>query len=300
MRGLRLAKYVSLTALGSLKMAWPLHLASALTMTIAFVILGSGFFVFDNLRQALLGARTQSKVWVYLAQDQNVSRTRADLKEAFCKRSFVKTCHFQSAKVAKAEFVKKNPDFEQAVEALGENPFPASMAIEISAQQRAPKVLTDFAQELRALDGVESVDEGSEWFGRWAALMALADWAIWILGFLLGLACVFLISNTIGLVVYSRRDEVEIMSLVGATSHLIRGPFLLEGALHGLLGVLMALMLLHLGFSYLLSYFEAHWQGHILSSLVFLPVSAQLIFVLLGMLVGVMGSFLAVGRFLNT
>jgi len=116
----------------------------------------------------------------------------------------------------------------------------------------------------------------------------------------LGVAVIFVVSNTIRILVHSRRDEVGILSLVGATDRMIRAPFLLEGMIQGGVGALAALGILRLLFEHGRQFVSANFAGLLPTDFVFLPLRAQLAAFAGGVLLGLIGSGLAVGRFLRS
>ncbi|MDI3316745.1 MAG: permease-like cell division protein FtsX [Bacillota bacterium] len=155
------------------------------------------------------------------------------------------------------------------------------------------------AGRLKALDVVENVSYPAETLHR---LDALANWlrtAGIVLAALLGAATVFLIANTIRVTVHARRHEIAIMKLVGATDSLIRWPFIVEGAVLGLVGALVALGVGWAGYSWI--------HQRVTQSLPFLPLlSAPVLMrqlaagiVLAGLLIGMLGSGLSLRRYLR-
>ena len=147
---------------------------------------------------------------------------------------------------------------------------------------------------------VEDVRYGQEDIERVNALLGFARVAAAVLGSALCLATILIVSNTIRLTVYARRDEIEIMSLVGATDAFVRAPFVLEGAIQGVLGGSVAAIGLVVfeegvrvglerGLSYAygpssLDFVPLHFLGYLLAS---------------GAILGLTGSVLAVGKFLR-
>src|SRR5207253_11178451 len=120
------------------------------------------------------------------------------------------------------------------------NPLPASVEIRPRAPLAAPS-LRVLAAELEQLPGVQEVEFGREWLDKLEALgRGLRAFAAGALVVVLG-AALLVVANTIRLAVYARRDEIEIMKLVGATDGYVRAPFLMEGALQGLIGAALAL-----------------------------------------------------------
>lgn len=160
--------------------------------------------------------------------------------------------------VERAEWVGKDQALERfrsrlggeaaLLEGLEENPLPASVEVEVAASERSSEGLARLRAVLAATEGVAEVADGHAWVEGYARAVALLRSAAIALGAVLGLAALLIVANTIRLAVYARRDEVEILMLVGASRTFVSIPFLLEGLLQGTAGGLLALALLGLGF----------------------------------------------------
>jgi cell division transport system permease protein len=198
-------------ALGSWVVSWSDHVKSQLEVKVFFV---------DSVTPKQVNA-----VSAYLGSDERI-----------------KEYQFVSKAEALKEMRKKYP---QLTANLPSNPLPASFEI-------TPRVADDvkvIASDLRAqkLGGVEKVKDGQQTSKR---ILQVGKW-IWIvflvMVIVLLIASVILIANTIRLSIFSRRREIEVMKLVGATNWFVRGPFMVEGLLCGLVGSLAAILLLLLG-----------------------------------------------------
>jgi cell division transport system permease protein len=153
--------------------------------------------------------------------------------------------------VASAELVTREQALERFRERLGgdsallegleENPLPASLEVALAPAVRSAEGLARVARTLEGLDGVAEVTHGHAWVEGYARAVALLRAAALALGGVLGLAALVIVTNTIRLAVYARRDEIEILMLVGATRTFVAIPFLLEGLVQGTLGGLLAL-----------------------------------------------------------
>ena len=142
------------------------------------------------------------------------------------------------------------------LEGLDENPLPASIELTLAPDHRSAADLERVSAEVGALPGVADIASGSDWIeGYVRALALLRGFAIG-LGTVLALATLLIVSNTIRLAVLSRSEELEILSLVGASRGFVTAPFLLEGALQGLAGGVLAWLLLYGLFRLVLPGFE--------------------------------------------
>ncbi len=207
---------------------------------------------------------------VYVDRAQALSRLRADLGE-------------QGA----------------VLDGLSGNPLPPTIELNPRSPLGAAE-LRQLATELGRLPGVQDVDYGREWLDRLEALAralraAGAGGLMAVLG-----AALLVVANTIRLAVYARRDEIEIMKLVGATDGYVRLPFLLEGALQGLLGGALALAGLFAIQRWLLPRAADAFAFAAAANGPGLTVGPATLIAASGALVGLFGSWLAVTRFLRT
>src|SRR5262249_50091133 len=127
------------------------------------------------------------------------------------------------------------------LDGLDENPLPASLEIVLAPEQRDRTGLDALVKRLSGLPGIAELGYGHEWVEGYARGVALVRRMAFALGAVLALATLLIVSNTIRLSVYARRDEIEILALVGAGRAFVAAPFLLEGLLEGALGGLLAL-----------------------------------------------------------
>ncbi|MFH1018791.1 MAG: permease-like cell division protein FtsX [Pseudomonadota bacterium] len=300
MRALRIARYCLFSAISSVRGSLALHLFTVVTVAVSFFILGGLLLAAVNVRNLVFGARQMTQMAVYL-EDSSPSKTAGEIQARFCTRPIVKDCSYISAKAAREQFAGANPELKSILQSLETNPFPGSVQIFLDPAQRDRQRLQNFAKELETLPGVIWVDAGGEWLSRWFKILDLADGLMWAVGLVFAASAVFVISNTIKLMVYARRDEVEILSLVGATSRVIRTPFVLEGLFQGLMGGLVALVALRLFFLFSIRQFfpAAGLESAGPETLQFLSTPHAAALVAGAALIGVVGSAWAVGRFLK-
>ncbi len=266
-------------------------LASVTTTAVCLLILGA-FALFSMISQRFtLGLLRQSSVSVYVKT--SVTRKEAmKLKRKIAYMPEVRSIIFVPKERAWAE-EKQKYSYLPELDSM-ENPLGDEVHVTLAHPERSAEA----AQKISGFKGVEKVSEAGEVIARLARLdRAVKAIGTAISGLLL-FAAALLISNAIRLGVFSRRREIKIMMLVGATDRFIRMPFLLEGLLHGLAGAALACLILTVG---------ARAFGDLLShALPFLPLSPQgiplgplygFLFAAGGAL-GLAGSYASVRRFL--
>lgn len=144
------------------------------------------------------------------------------------------------------------------------------------------------------MPGVADVRYDRQWLDRLASLTEFVRWAGAVFAGILVLAAALTVTNVVRLALFSRRDEIEIMELVGAPLSYIRGPFVCEGVIQGGLGAALALVLLKVAVSVGAARLAAVTGGLIApSALVFLSTATSALLVLGGMVVGCAGGFVA-------
>ncbi len=204
---------------------------------------------------------------------------------------------------ALAEF-RQLSGFGAALNMLDENPLPAVLLVRPALDKPdgmmiAPGMTQDLMDRLRAMGEVEVAEFDMQWLKRLYAIMALAQRGILILGALLGLAVLLIVGNTIRLMIQSRRDEIEIVKLIGATDAFIQRPFLYSGVWYGLLGALIAGLLVSLSLWLLQK--PVHELAALYNSkfeLAGLDMQTALLLMGIGIFLGLFGSLLAVKRHL--
>ena len=185
-------------------------------------------------------------------------------------------------------------EFRDAYRDLQVNPLPASIEIRMRPGSRSAPVVNDVAERLRGFDFVEDIRYGREWVENLDRLRDVAGLVGLVTGLAFAAVAMVIIGVTIRLTVLQRAREIAIMRLVGATDWFIRGPFLLEGAIKGLMGGSLAVLLTWIGYKL----FTGAVAGPLGQMVFFGPVHVLLI-VLFGVLLGLAGSVVSVGRHLR-
>lgn len=185
-------------------------------------------------------------------------------------------------------------EFREAYKELSTNPLPASFEIRLKPPYRSATAVRAVADRLAGFPFVDDVRYGREWVERLDQLRQLASIVQFVIGLAFAVVAVAIIGVTIRITVFQRAREIAIMRLVGATNRFIRGPFVLEGALKGVLGGMLALLLCWAGFAL----FRAALGADLPDLKFFRPID-MLVIVVFGTLIGLLGSLLSVGRHLR-
>jgi cell division transport system permease protein len=275
-------------------------LASAMTVGAIGITLAlpAGLYVaVENLRHVSQGWDTGGQISLYVKRDATDAAIER-LADRLHRMRGVARVEYISRAQALAEF-KKLSGFGEALNVLDRNPLPAVLVVHPSPGQNA-EALQTMLRELRSHDIVDSAQLDVEWVRRLHALLALAERAVWALGGLLSLAVLLTIGNTIRLAVLNRRDEIEVMRLMGGTDAFIRRPFLYSGVIQGLLGAALTwaiLGLVHIFLSDGISELTSSYGSDI--RIEGLTGRAATVLLIAGAFLGWLGSRLAVSRHLR-
>lgn len=283
-------------AITNLRQSWLISSITVGIISICLFLVGGYLLMTHNLQGVFETWKNQVLVTIYL-RDGFPEDDILIFQDRLSSLPEVHSVTYTSKDKALEEFGVMLGDDRFLIEGLDRNPLPASLQI-------TPK------DPFRNLDGVnkilgaigddplvQDIQYGQDWLDTLDRLFYLLDFGALVLGLTLSLAAVFIISNTIKITVMARRDELEIMRLVGATESFIRLPFLVEGVIQGMAGALISLGLLG-GVHALLSSRSDQPILRMLSieSLAFLPLSAMAAILLGGMVLGGLGSLASVGK----
>jgi cell division transport system permease protein len=266
---------------------------SVLSVTsIAFALFTVGLFglVAVNLRQALLGVAERVEVVAFVLRG-TPTETITLASQDVAQFPEVLEVNYVSEEQALQRARRELVEFRDAYRDLQVNPLPASLEIRLKDGFRDARHVQQVAERLRGFAFIEDVRYGRDWIERLDELRSLTG----LVGLGIGLAfaaiAVVIIGVTIRLTILQRAREIAIMRVVGATNWFIRGPFLVEGAAKGLLGGLLALGLCWAAYIV----FRDHVAGA-LAGLVFFRTPQALLLVIFGVVLGLGGSLVSVGR----
>jgi len=274
-------------------------LISVMTIAISIGILGLFLIVFFNLNGLLTSWNQQVQLVIYLGDDISRSQ-KSDLEDLFKLNSKVQSTEEVSKEKAWQEFKLKQMDRAGVDLDLGFNPLPASFRIRFTVSDNRSLHIREFAEQIRGEPGVESVEFGEKWIGRFEKFMLICRVFLLGVGILLSLGLILIISNTIRLSIYSRQDEIELMLLIGATPRFVKIPFLLEGMLQGLSGSLISLGLMGTIYIYMKNEFQPSIES-IARGMEFQFISQPFLLILVGLsvLIGFIASYISTYQFMQ-
>jgi cell division transport system permease protein len=263
-------------------------------IAISLVTVGAFLLLAENLGNAAAEWQGRSRVIVYLAPDATPQQIAAIDHHLAADRALAQR-RFVTREAALARFKKYFANLSEVVGQLETNPFPPSYEIDVTPALAQSRAFIARMNTVRAIPGVDEVQYDWQWILRLRRLIQIINIAGLVAGGVLAIAAAFTIANVIRLTMMLYREEIEIMRLVGATERIIRGPFLIEGFLQGLLGGCLAVVLLF-------ALFEAGRRTLAPSSSIlwgflftaFLPWQKVAALIAGGMLAGWLGSWMSV------
>jgi cell division transport system permease protein len=268
-------------------------------LTTAFTLACVGIFLllYVNLRSAASWLQQDIKIMVYL--DDRITREGTqELENKLKADRMVAGALFISKEQALGEFRAQFPSDSHLLEGLGENPLPASFVVTLVPSFRSSDAVIRWAERVRTMAGVAKVDYNQEWIDALAGVIRYIELAAIGVGVILSAAAVTIIGNTIRLALFARREEIEILRLIGATRAFIQIPYFLEGAVLGACGSALSLGILKLGFELFRQQIGSTGRFKEIENLIsFLPLSVCLVFVVVGIGLGFAGSVVSLRRF---
>ncbi|MCB0391507.1 MAG: ABC transporter permease [Bdellovibrionales bacterium] len=278
-----------------------MQLATLVVLTATFTVIGISILIYQNLNTVLTQWGDSIRMSVFLKEENPEDLS---LIEKFKSFSGLENYEYISKQDAANLFKKQVKNYvpDLLFNDEFENPLPASFELKFNKNWSNEKVteLAKFAQELVGLDNVEDVSYGQGWVKNYATVVDKFNKSSWFLVLILLFGSLFVIGNSIRSSISQRRDEIEVLELIGSTTWSIRAPYLFEGFLLGIISSMISLMV---------TYGIYKWQLLVMDSglgilggkhsLNFLTVDIQLLIILVGGIFGLIGSYICVAKINN-
>jgi cell division transport system permease protein len=272
----------------------------AATMTVLIAMFLLGLFIALGTWALAFSDQAKEKLLTKVYMCAPVTCKQGEVTEAQLNR--VRTYLLSLPEVKSVKFVSKEEALRimrqrtpEIVQSLPSNPLPHAFQV---APQRPEdvKVLSEKIRDAH-LPGVQKVNDGEKVATRILDVAKVVSVFFLVAVLVLGIASSLLIANTIRLSIFSRRREIEVMKLVGATNWFVRGPFMIEGLLCGLAGALTAVLLLFLGRELVVSKVVSRFDDASVNAMGF--IWNAVILVAFGLVLGALGSGMTLRRFLR-
>jgi cell division transport system permease protein len=288
-------KYFAKDSLRSLTRNKTISIASIATVAATLFILGVFILTLMNINLGILGVESKVEVKAFLKDDITITQQK-DLLDKIKSVHGVTDEIYESKSEAlqnlKTQLGEQNKGLLQGFDA--NNPMPASYTIKVDK----PETITNVVAAINGSKGIESIKDGREVINKILVVTNTIKWVGTIIFIILVGVSLFLIGNTIKITVYSRRREIGIMKYIGATDWFIRWPFIIEGMIIGVIGSIVAILLVY--YAYRFTYMKVS-LGMLMIQLLspnFVLTGMLWVFILSGILIGAVGSIIAIRKFL--
>jgi len=281
--------YALREALAAFRRAPVLTGLSSAMVGLALYVVGLFGLATYNLQLALSSVEERVEVAVYLRDDARQSEIDLLLTELAAIPE-VRSVSFISKRDALARAQVELPEFGELFSDLEVNPLPQSLEVELRPGMRNPEVVEKVSEAATAYPFVEDARYGREWVDKLFTLRRIGAATTAVLGSAFALVAALIIGTALRIAIFARREEIYVMRLVGATNGFIRRPFLVEGAIAGILGGIFAWAMTYATYRGVYAYlFEVAWM----------PDSWVLLGLLAGGLFGAFSSMFAIRRHLE-
>jgi cell division transport system permease protein len=290
-------KYYFIDALKSLKRNMTISTASMATVAATLFIMGVFLLTMLNVSKGVSSVESKVEIKVFLKEDITLTDQR-DIETKLKNSEGVKEVIYESKSEALKKFTEQLSEKDRSLLSGYDNvnnPLPSSFIVRMDKPERAQII----ADSLQGMKGIESIGNDKELIENIIAISKAIRWiGLAIFAMLVGVS-LFLIVNTIKLTVFSRRREIGIMKFVGATDWFIRWPFVIEGIILGIIGGLIANIILY--YSYKFTFIEVT-EALMIIKLVspeYVLTTILWQFIAAGAAIGALGSSIALRKFLS-
>jgi len=286
-----------LRATANLRQNWAISSITTGIIAISLFLVGGYLMLAHNLGNVVIEWQTDVRITAYLRDGFPISDIN-HLMDEISGYPEIESVIYITKDQALEEFQAMLDKETNLLEGLEEHPLPASLRLTPRLDYRNMNGINSILARMGDEPLIEEVNYGQEWLQRLEKVVKAFHFVAVGFGIILCLAAVFIISNTIKLTVLARRDELEIMRLVGATEAFIRTPFLIEGLIQGFAGSAISLAMLTILYRVLIVRMDsAIFKILGVGAVNFIPPGSVIAILLGGMVLGGLGSLASVGRF---
>jgi len=274
-----------------------LNAVTIITIAFSILIVSAFGLLLMNIGDLITRWQTGVRIMVYLKDTWPADR-QIQIKADLLKLEGVSNVRFISKKSGLTYLKGQMKTQSSIFSDLKENPLPDAFEVQLSPVSFQMNELHLLARRIEAMQEVSEVEYGRKWFERLLNIFTLIRLGGYAMGGLFFMAAVFIVANTIRLVLYSKRDEIEVIRLIGATDRFIKGPLFIVGLLQGATGALLGLGALYMIFKMISSNVQGYISGGSLD-IRFFPVDFIFGIIACSMVVGWLGCYLSLRQFLK-
>ena len=275
-----------------------LSLASITCITITLIIIAAALLLSNNVKNFTNEIEKDVTIVAFLDSDVK-DDVRENFETAIKKNLNIETFNYKSKTEVKNEMAKENKTFSSVLSEWDDasNPLKDTYTIKV----RDVKDIGKTAKEIEKMDGVNSVQYGEGLVEKLVGVFDAIEKITYVAALALIIVTIFLIIKTIKLTIFSRKREIGIMRLVGASNSRIKLPFVIEGIILGMIGSIIPILVVVFGYTALYDYFGGVLFSPVIKLVSPTPfvVNTSLIILVIGMVVGMVGSARAVRRYIK-
>ncbi len=274
-----------------------LNAVTVITIFLSILIVSAFVLFFVNANDYMNSWKKGIKIIAYLKPDIGEANL-VDIKSKIQGLYGVAEAKFISKEEAMKRLREQIKRQSSLLDGLNENPLPDAFEIRLAGQSSNSEKIENLAVQIESLPEIDNVEYGQRWIGRFVKVFELFRLTGYAMSSIFFIAAVFIVANTIRLVIYSRHEEIEIMRLIGATDRFIKAPFYIEGIIQGALGGIIGLAALFATFIYISTNVEPGLSSDLLH-IRFFSLRLSITIILCSMLVGWLGCFISLRQFLK-
>ncbi len=274
-----------------------LHMVCVITIALSVFIVSAFAFFFTNATELLDAWRKGIRIITYLNDDVTDSQ-RSDLITEIRKLSGVADIKFISKDDAFFDLKQKIGQQSSLLDGLDKNPLPDAIEIRLEDSYRKLEGVQKIARRIENFSHVNDVEYAQKWLYRFNGIYNLFKVTGLVLAGIFFIATLLIIANTIRLIMYARREELEIIRIVGADEGFIKYPLFLEAVIQGFSGAFIGLALLYLAFRFTIP----NLKSDVLFSFIeirFIPFEFLVAIVIGSMMIGWVGCYFSIRKFLK-
>jgi len=257
-------------------------------ITVALSLLSFFLIITSNISYLIAEIRSRVELEAFLDKSLDTESSQRMAKAILAIEGVDSVYFISKAQAAKA--LKAAMGEEDIFDLVESNPLPASFKIKLNEDYRTTGNVADVAKQVELIDGIDEVNYQKELLRALDERIQTYHEIAFGLGIFAALAAIFLVSNTIKLSIYAKRDLIKTMKLVGATNAFVASPFLIEGMLQGLIGSALACSV---------SYFIVSTAKKYIIESLQITYDVYGTILLMGIALGLLGSFVSIRFFLK-
>ena len=274
-----------------------LHIVTIITTALSILMVSLFGLFFININHVMSSWKDGVRIFAYMEQtieDKDI----IELKQKITNIYGVKSIDYISKEEALAKLKSRMASQASLFDNLNVNPLPNTFEIRMIPATQSWEKIESLAKTVSQLPLIDDVEYGQKWLDRFMKLFNLISLSGIVMSAIFFTVTVFIIANTIRLALYSRKDEIEIMRLVGASDNFIKVPFYIEGIIQGGTGGLIGLLLLYIPYLAITANLKQHFSTSMVN-IHFFPVWAFILILIGSMFVGLLGCHLSLKQYLK-